>query len=179
MSETWPKMVNFTSVIAHICAITSSKFVQWYVPSEFMIFAWWMYVQCYEANKPTVSNFWESNPVFCHWATTTKQPPALTILYMYCTSGAECLTYWVGVSQHPEWLLATGVFNFTTVHIEDCEGWWLSGCHSSVTEHWLHKLVTQGSITDDYRQPPSMLNIQHHLCSAYRGLWGLVVVWLS
>ena len=23
-----------------------------------------------------------------------------------------------------------------TVHIEDCEGWWLSGCRSSVAEHW-------------------------------------------
>ena len=22
------------------------------------------------------------------------------------------------------------------VHIEDCEGWWLSGCHGSVAEHW-------------------------------------------
>ena len=22
------------------------------------------------------------------------------------------------------------------VHIEDCEGWWLSGCRSSVAEHW-------------------------------------------
>ena len=24
------------------------------------------------------------------------------------------------------------------IHIEDCEGWWLSNC-SSVAEHWLHK----------------------------------------
>ena len=24
----------------------------------------------------------------------------------------------------------------TCVHIEDCEGWWLSGCCSSVAEHW-------------------------------------------
>ena len=22
------------------------------------------------------------------------------------------------------------------VHIEDCEGWWLSGCRGSVAEHW-------------------------------------------
>ena len=22
------------------------------------------------------------------------------------------------------------------VHIEDCEGWWLSGCCGSVAEHW-------------------------------------------
>ena len=22
------------------------------------------------------------------------------------------------------------------IHIEDCEGWWLSGCHGSVAEHW-------------------------------------------
>ena len=22
------------------------------------------------------------------------------------------------------------------IHIQDCEGWWLSGCRSSVAEHW-------------------------------------------
>ena len=31
-------------------------------------------------------------PVLCHWATTDGQPPTLTILYMYCTDGAECLS---------------------------------------------------------------------------------------
>ena len=34
------------------------------------------------------------------------------------------------------------------VDVEDCEGWWLSGFHSSVTEHWLHKRVVLGSIQD-------------------------------
>ena len=34
-------------------------------------------------------------------------------------------------------LSATTAFSTTcTVHIEDCEGWWLSSCHSSVAEHW-------------------------------------------
>ena len=32
------------------------------------------------------------------------------------------------------------------VHIEDCGGWWLSGCRSSVAEHWLHKPGVLGSI---------------------------------
>ena len=32
---------------------------------------------------------------------------------------------------------ATEAFSTTwAVHIEDCEGWWLSGCHGSVVEHW-------------------------------------------
>ena len=32
---------------------------------------------------------------------------------------------------------ATGAFSTTcAVHIEDCEGWWLSGCCGSVAEHW-------------------------------------------
>ena len=32
---------------------------------------------------------------------------------------------------------ATVAFSTTcAVHIEDCEGWWLSGCCSSVAEHW-------------------------------------------
>ena len=29
----------------------------------------------------------------------------------------------------------------STVHIEDCEGWWLSSCCSSVAEHWRLKVV--------------------------------------
>ena len=33
------------------------------------------------------------------------------------------------------------------VHIEDCEGWWLSSCCSSVTQHWLHKPGVLGPIT--------------------------------
>ena len=32
------------------------------------------------------------------------------------------------------------------VHINDCEGWWLSSCRSSVAEHWLHKPGVLGSI---------------------------------
>ena len=32
---------------------------------------------------------------------------------------------------------ATEAFSTTcAVHIEDCEGWWLSGCCGSVAEHW-------------------------------------------
>ena len=31
-------------------------------------------------------------PVLCHWATTAGQPPALIILYIYCTAGTECLS---------------------------------------------------------------------------------------
>ena len=32
---------------------------------------------------------------------------------------------------------ATEAFSTTcAVHIEDCEGWWLSGCRGSVAEHW-------------------------------------------
>ena len=49
------------------------------------------------------------------------------------------------------------------VHIEDCEGWWLSGCCSSVAEHtsqvcWVRLLVTAGLFTLF-----SPCNIQIHL----------------
>ena len=51
--------------------------------------------------KPTVTgsrtqDTWLEPPVFCHWATTARQPPVLTILYMYCTGGTECLGYTPG-----------------------------------------------------------------------------------
>ena len=53
------------------------------------------------------------------------------------------------------------------VQIEDFEGWLLFGGRSSVVEHQRLKPGTLGSITDDYRQPLHILNIQHHLCSTY------------
>ena len=37
-------------------------------------------------------HLWLEPPVLCHWATATRQPPTLTILYMYCAGGTECLS---------------------------------------------------------------------------------------
>ena len=50
---------------------------------------------------------------------------------------------------HAEWLPGVQLRHFSptcAVHIEDCGGWWLSGCRSSVAEHWLHKPGVLGSI---------------------------------
>ena len=41
------------------------------------------------ATRSQTQDTWLEPPVLCHWATTTGQPPALTILYMYCTGGTE------------------------------------------------------------------------------------------
>ena len=59
--------------------------------------------RCYEVKQRKVKKAgsrWESSPghlwleppVLCRWATTTEQPPTLTVLYMYCTGGTECLS---------------------------------------------------------------------------------------
>ena len=42
-----------------------------------------------EATRNQIQDTWLVQPVLCHWATTTRQPPAPTILYMYCTGGTE------------------------------------------------------------------------------------------
>ena len=50
---------------------------------------------------------------------------------------------------HTEWLAGVRLRHFSTtcaVYIEDCEGWWLSGCRSSVADHRLHKPGALGSI---------------------------------
>ena len=39
----------------------------------------------------------------------------------------------------------------SVVYIEGCGGWWLSGCRSSVAEHWLHKPGVSASIPDNCR----------------------------
>ena len=43
------------------------------------------------------------------------------------------------LTAHTEWLSGVRLRHFSTtcaVYIEDCEGWWLSGCRGSVEEHW-------------------------------------------
>ena len=37
-----------------------------------------------------------------HWPTTTGQPPALTILCMYCTGGTECFSYTIVSCRTPD-----------------------------------------------------------------------------
>ena len=64
----------------------------------------------------------QDTSVLCHCATTARQPPTPTILYMYCTDGTECLSHTPG--RHCRRLY---------------KGWWLSGCRGSVAEHWLLK----------------------------------------
>ena len=52
----------------------------------------------------------------------------------------------------PQWVSGVRLRHFSTtcaVQIEDCEGWWLSGCCGSVAEHWLHKPGVLGSISGD------------------------------
>ena len=54
------------------------------------------------------------------------------MLYIYCAGGIECL------SCTPDNL---SMFHQNSVrcrpeNTEDCEGWWFSGCHGSVAEHW-------------------------------------------
>ena len=41
-------------------------------------------------------HLWLEAPVFCHLATIAGQPPTLTILYMYCSGGTECLSHTPG-----------------------------------------------------------------------------------
>ena len=60
---------------------------------------WMLWDEIEESEKgrqpPRESNpghLWLEPPVLCHWATTAGQPPTLTILYMHCTGGTECLS---------------------------------------------------------------------------------------
>ena len=45
-----------------------------------------------KTTRTNPGHLWLEPPVLCHWATTAGQPPTLTILYMYCTGGTECLS---------------------------------------------------------------------------------------
>ena len=53
-------------------------------------------------------------------------------------SGEEKMATWTALSTgSPHSIRSqTQAFRICAVYIEDCEGWWLSGCHDSVAEHW-------------------------------------------
>ena len=64
-------------------------------------------------------HIWLEPPVLCHWATDS----------------------WTTTNPHnPLYVLHRRYTYRVPIHIEDCEGWWLSGCHGSVAEHWRLKL---------------------------------------
>ena len=50
---------------------------------------------------------------------------------------------------HTEWLPGVHFSTTCAIHIEDCEGWLLSGCHSSVVEHCQLMPGDLGSIHGD------------------------------
>ena len=79
-------------------------------------------------------HLWLEPPVFCHLATISGQPPTLTILYMYYTGGTECPSRTPG--SHSACAVRTPLGVDRKIHIEDCEGWWLSCCRGSAAEHW-------------------------------------------
>ena len=43
------------------------------------------------------------------------------------------------LTAHTEWLPDAWLSPTCAVHVEDCGGWWLFVCRSSVAEHWQHK----------------------------------------
>ena len=73
---------------------------------------------------------------------------------------------------HTEWLPSVRLRHFSptcaVLHIEDCGGWWLSSCRSSVSEHWLHKLGVLDSIPGGYQFPLFHLKTSNSLYSNVR-----------
>ena len=99
-------------------------------------------------------------------------PHSAQILSKACNAGKEhkpfrygCITLARVLMAHTEWLPGVWLRHFCTtlaVYIEDCEGWWLSSCHSSVAEYWLHKPGLLGWIPGNchpFHFPLSCLNI--------------------
>ena len=74
------------------------------------------------------------------------------------------------LTAHTEWLPGVRLRHFSTVCAvyRDSEGWWLSSCRSSVTEHWLHKPGVMGLIPGGCRPFHFPLFLpQEHLISLY------------
>ena len=92
-------------------------------------------IKCYEVKieesekagscrESSPGHLWLEPPVLCHWATTARQPPTHTILYMYCTGSTECLSCTPG--NHSIFCLITSKFIYfqrearCSEHQRDC-----------------------------------------------------------
>ena len=40
------------------------------------------------------------------------------------------------LTPHAEWLSGVKLYRLCSMHVKDCGGWWLSGCHISMVEQW-------------------------------------------
>ena len=56
-------------------------------------------------------------------------------------------------------------------HTEDCEGWSLSGCRSSVAEHWLHKPGVLGLVPSDHQPFYLPLFLPHNIWILFISTW--------
>ena len=115
--------------------------------------------RCYEAKIEES----EKQDTSCKYSATDPRQLDNHLPSHYSIHGTECLSRTPGHHQNSirgqlanplcqertcaEWFLTLNAQSIlpqaknTWVHIENCEGWWLSGCHGSVAEHWLLKLV--------------------------------------
>ena len=74
----------------------------------------WKAGSCRKSNP---GHLWFEAPVLCHLATTARWPPTLTIVYMYCTGGTECLSCTVTEPQQPDNHQPSQSFIFTVFRV--------------------------------------------------------------
>ena len=83
---------------------------------------------------------------------------------LFCYS---CMRTSNGVlTAHAGWLSGVQLRHFSptcAVHIEACGGCWLSGCRSSVEEHWLYKPGVLGLISGGFRLFRFHLFLPHNI----------------
>ena len=83
-------------------------------------------------------HLWLEPPVLCPWATIYANQTTTNPLYVVILNAS------VAHLAATQYVLSENSLNQEfrcyeakiAVHMEDCEGWWLSGCCSSVAEHW-------------------------------------------
>ena len=87
------------------------------------------------SSLPLSHDSWTTtNPHNCGWQVATE---------------AFSTTCAVHIGNHGCQVATEAFSTICAVHIEDCEGWWLSGCRGSVAEHWQLKPGTLGLTPGD------------------------------
>ena len=111
----------------------------------FILQAIFQHKQCYERRLRGVAGAWLRAGSF-----VMLEMAGLTLrLLLHAQNNPHSVC---DINSTQKWLPSVWLRHFSptcAVHTEDCGGWWLSGCHSSVAEQWLHKSAVLGLIPGD------------------------------
>ena len=115
-------------------------------------------------------------PVLCHWAMTARHPPTLTILYMYCTGGTECLSHTPG--SHSVWIVRVGGCVADNANKQTPSGHTTQNCQCQQRRSACSPCQPLGSVLDPLicqALKLTLIVVKTYICNRFRLMFSMYV----